>query len=212
MPVATDRRRQNFLAARTIDRPQDGSSRPLRSAQTGPPVRRKLSGSVVRIADARLSLATADMVEPGMGGAQRHEGSGEMTGEACAFRFSRPRPGVFLVRMEGYDRGELGQALFERIEAEISQVGAIELFVDTRAAHGSVTTVRESWTQWFARRRGSLLRVHLLAGTRFLRVTMDITKQLSRTGDLIVVHYDEPSFDAALARAAGRGHAAAAAQ
>lgn len=149
-----------------------------------------------------------------MGGEHRHDGSGQLVGEACAFRFSRPRPGVYLVHIEGYDRGELGQAPFERIEAEISQVGPLELFVDTRATHGSVTTVRESWTRWFARRRGSLLRVHLLAGTRFLRVTMDITKELSRTGDLIVVYYDDASFDAALARAAGRspgGHAASAA-
>ena len=151
-----------------------------------------------------------------MGGEYRQDGSGQLSGDACAFRFSRPRPGVFLVRIEGYDRGELGQAPFERIEAEISQIGALELFVDTRAAHGSVTTVRESWTQWFARRRASLLRVHLLAGTRFLRVTMDITKELSRTGDLIVVYYDDASFDAALTRASGRspgnGHAASAAQ
>lgn len=150
------------------------------------------------------------MVGFGMGGAQRYDGTGPMVGDACTFRFVRPRPGVYVVRIEGYDRGELGRAPFERIEAEISQVGALELFVDTRATHGAVTTVRESWTQWFARRRASLLRVHLLAGTRFLRVTMDITKELSRTGDLIVVYDDNVSFDAALARAAGRGAASAA--
>jgi hypothetical protein len=147
-----------------------------------------------------------------MAGDHRQDGPSQLVGDACTFRFSRPRAGVFVVAIEGYDRGELGAAPFERIEAEISRVGPIELFVDTRAAQGSATPVREAWTQWFGRRRTSLQRVHLLAGTRFLRVTMDITKQLSRTGDLIVVYGDIDNFDAALARAAGRtsgaGHSA----
>lgn len=206
MPCATDRGTQEFLGARTIDR-------------SGPPICGRYAASgPVRETAAFAGLRgqnTPPPRSPASAGEQRSDGSSLLTGEGCTFRFSRPRPGVLVVGIDGFDRGELGTTPFERIEAELAQVGALELFVDTRAAQGSATCVRESWTRWFARHRASLLRVHLLAGTRFLRVTLDITKELSRTGDLIVVYGDVDSFDAALARAASRppgaGHAASAA-
>lgn len=124
------------------------------------------------------------------------------------FQLRRPLPGVFVVRIEGYDRGEFGDRPFDLIQAELLRFGRIELFIDTRDALGAVTAVREAWTAWFHRHRAALARVHILVGSKYVKLTMDIAKELSRTGELIRVHADVAAFGAALARAAGREPAA----
>ena len=132
------------------------------------------------------------------------DGSTVLRAARCSFTFRRPRPGVLLVIIEGYDDGLFGDAPFDQILAHIARFGALELFVDTTRALGAVTSVREAWTAWFAAQQPRLRRVHIAGASKFILSTMHITKELSRTGDLIQVYSDHDAFMAALARAGTR--------
>lgn len=130
------------------------------------------------------------------------DGATVLRTERCSFTLSRPRPGVFLVRIVGNDRGEFGDAPFDLVLAEIGRFGKLELFVDTSGVEGVVSRVREAWTEWFRTHQPKLTRVHILSGgSRFVATTMHISKELSRTGDLIRIHEDPATFAEALARA-----------
>ncbi len=96
-------------------------------------------------------------------------------------------PCVFLVRIVGDDRGEFGDAPFDLVLAEIGRFGELELFVDTSGVEG-------------------VTRVHIPSGSpRFVATTMNIPKELPRTGELTRVHEDPATFAEALARATGEG-------
>ena len=129
------------------------------------------------------------------------DGSILLRAARCRFTFRRPRPGVLLVIIDGYDDGAFGDAPFDHIFADIARFGTLELFVDTTQALGAVTSVRESWTAWFAAQKPRLRRVHLAGASKFMLSALHITKELSRTGDLIQVYSDHAAFMAALARA-----------
>lgn len=129
------------------------------------------------------------------------DGSTVLRSERCRFTLTRLRPGAFFVRIEGYDRGEFGDAPFDGILAEMARFAPLELFVDTSDALGAATPVREAWTEWFRVQQPRLRRVHLLGGSKFMTSTLSISKELSRTGELIRVHAARDSFDAALAQA-----------
>lgn len=116
---------------------------------------------------------------------------------------ARVRPGVVLVRIVGYDRGELGDAPFDLMQAEAQRWGKIELFVDATETPGAVTSVREMWTEWFKVHRSQLIRVHAVSGSTFVEMALSVAKTLSRTGELMQLYKDREEFDAALQRARG---------
>ena len=129
------------------------------------------------------------------------DGSTLLRSARCRFVFRRVRPGVLLITIEGFDDGSFGDAPFDHTLAEVARFGAIDLFFDTTAAQGAATPVREAWTAWFAAQKPRLRRVHIVGASKYILSTMHITKELSRTGDLIQVHSDPDAFNIALARA-----------
>ncbi len=128
------------------------------------------------------------------------DGSTLLRSARCKFTLTRLRPGFF-VRIEGYDQGEFGDAPFDEIIAEMTRFGPLELFFDMSDALGATTPVREAWIEWFRVQQPRLLRVHLLGGSKYMLSTLNVSKELSRTGELLCVHASRGSFDAALAQA-----------
>jgi hypothetical protein len=112
----------------------------------------------------------------------------------CAFVFRRPRPGVLHVVIDGLDNGQFGTTTLDEIRAEIGRNRPLELFVDAREAVGAAVSVSEEWTRFFSSRRGDLKRVHVLAGSKMVQLTVAIAQHLSRTGDLIQIHSDPEIF------------------
>lgn len=128
------------------------------------------------------------------------DGATVLRSERCSFTFTRVRPGVLLVRIVGNDRGEFGDAPFERVQAELDRFRALALFIDAEGVEGVVSAVREAWTEWLRTHQAELTQVHILGGSRFVTTTMLISKELSRTGELIRVHAAREGFAGALAR------------
>jgi hypothetical protein len=116
------------------------------------------------------------------------------------FTYERLRPGALLVRIRGYDRGELGTACFDPLNAELSIASPLDLFVDTTRAEGASTAVSDAWTSWFQNNRQRIHEVHILVASRFVSLTVQVAKHFSRTGELIQVHSDPSHFEAAAQR------------
>jgi hypothetical protein len=122
-----------------------------------------------------------------------HLSSGHAT-----FSFSRPRAGRLLVTISGIDRGQFGPSTLDEITAALDREGSLELFIDAREAVGAAVSVSEEWTRFFSVQRKRLRRVHVLAGSKAVKLTVAIAQHLSRTGDLIQIYSDPQIFDARL--------------
>ena len=120
----------------------------------------------------------------------------------CAFTFTRPRPGVLLLRIEGTDRGRLGTAPIDHVREEIGRFGLLDLFIDARSAGVASMEVSDAWTAFFHANAGGLRRVSILAVSQFVHLTVSVAKLFSRTGELIQIYSDAALFEAALAAAA----------
>jgi hypothetical protein len=116
----------------------------------------------------------------------------------ATFEFSRPRPGRLLVVITGLDKGQFGPSTLDEITAALDREGTLELFVDARAVVGAAVSVSEDWTRFFSVQRSRLRRVHVLAGSKAVKLTVAIAQHLSRTGDLIQIYSDPQIFDARL--------------
>lgn len=135
---------------------------------------------------------------------QLPDGTTELAAGGVRFTFKRLRPGALLMTIHGDDRDELGAAPFKELESELARHTPLELLIDTSDSSGTVSSVREAWTEWLKNNRPRLKRVSILASTRYVNVTIGVAKLFSRTGDLIQIYSDRALFDQALAVAAGR--------
>lgn len=118
-----------------------------------------------------------------------------LTSGDASFEYSRPRTGILLVRISGLDKGQFGTATLDEITVALEREGSLELFVDAREAIGAAVSVSEDWTRFFSIQRARLRRVHVLVGSKAVKLTVDIAQHLSRTGDLIQIYSDAQIFE-----------------
>jgi hypothetical protein len=115
--------------------------------------------------------------------------------DQTTFEYSRPRPGALLVTIRGLDTGQFGPSTLDEITAALDREGSLELFVDAREAVGAAPKVSDEWTRFFSVQRARLRRVHVLAGSKAVKLTVAIAQHLSRTGDLIQIYSDPAIFE-----------------
>lgn len=125
-------------------------------------------------------------------------GSVRMTSGESAFEFARPKLGVLVVAITGYDKGQFGTAPLDEIASVLRIAAPLELFVDARDAVGATVRVSEDWTAFISRHRTNLTHVHVLAGSKMVELTVAIAGHLSRTDKLIQIYSDPKIFDAQL--------------
>ena len=111
------------------------------------------------------------------------------------FEFARTRPGRLLVTISGMDKGQFGPSTLDEITAALHREGSLELFIDAREAVGATASVSDEWTRFFSVQRTKLRRVHVLAGSKAVKLTVAIAQHLSRTGELIQIYSDPQIFD-----------------
>lgn len=121
-----------------------------------------------------------------------------LSADRCTFTFERLDPGVLLVTISGYDRGGFGTAVLDEFAGEMRRFAALEIFIDASEAQGATWEVSQQWTSWFRAHRDHLARVSILVRSKFLRQTIAVAKELSRTGDLIAIYSDPDRFAEAL--------------
>ena len=112
----------------------------------------------------------------------------------CTFTFERPAPGVMVVTIQGFDKGELGDGPLREIATGFGLGGPLELFIDASQASGAVPDVSNAWTRFFAERRKDLKSVHVLVGSKVVQLTVAIAQHLSNTGSLVQLYSDASIF------------------
>lgn len=131
------------------------------------------------------------------------DGSLRLSSAECSFVFTRLRPGAILLSIFGKDAGQFEALPFAELEAETGRFGLpLELFVDTRSAHGVPPRVTEAWTSWFVAHQAALKRVSILVGSRPVRLAVSMVQHFSRTGGLMAIYSDTAEFELAIARTA----------
>jgi len=118
-----------------------------------------------------------------------------LSSDQATFEFARPRLGRLLVTISGIDKGQFGPSTLNEITAALDREGSLELFIDARKAVGAAVSVSDEWTRFFSVQRTRLRRVHVLAGSKAVKLTVAIAQHLSRTGDLIQIYSDPQIFD-----------------
>ena len=126
------------------------------------------------------------------------DGSVRMTSGDASFTFARPKAGVLVVTITGYDKGQFGVAPLDEIAAVLRVAAPLHLFVDARDAVGATMRVGEDWTSFLSRHRAELAHVHVLAGSKMVELTVAIARHLSRTDRLIQIYSDPKIFEAQL--------------
>lgn len=132
------------------------------------------------------------------------DGSVRMTVGEAEFSFERPKAGVLVVTVTGYDKGQFGAAPLDEIASVLRISAPVQLFIDARNAVGATVRVSEDWTRFISRHREELAHVHVLAGSKAVELTVAIARHLSRTDKLIQLYSDPAIFEAQLAAACTR--------
>jgi len=118
--------------------------------------------------------------------------------------FARPAPGVLVVAITGYDKGQFGTAPFDEIDSVLRVAAPLLLFVDARNAVGATVRVSEDWTGFLSRHAAELAHVHVLVGSKTVELTVAIARHLSRTDRLIQIYSDPDVFETQLEAACAR--------
>jgi hypothetical protein len=79
--------------------------------------------------------------------------------------------------------------------------GSFELFVDARDSRGVALEVSGKWARWLAAHRKSLRRVHVLAMSRLVRLTVKFVSNFAAIQSVMRVYDDAEVFDGVLAHA-----------
>jgi hypothetical protein len=143
------------------------------------------------------------MISPDVTREALPDGAVRLASGDCVFVFRVLRPGAMLVTITGLDSGQFGTRTLDEVRLELLRHRPLELFVDAREAIGAAVSVSNEWTHFFTLNRDHLERVSVLAGSRAVRLTVEIAQHLSRTGNLIQIYSDPGTFDAQVAAARG---------
>ena len=131
-------------------------------------------------------------------------GSIRLTAGGAAFELVRPKTGVLVVTITGYDKGQFGTAPLDEIGSILRVAAPLELFIDARNAVGATVRVSQDWTSFLSRHQRDFLRVHVLAGSKAVELTVAIAQHLSRTGNLMQIYSDAAIFETQLEAAVRR--------
>jgi hypothetical protein len=132
---------------------------------------------------------------------ERAEPTTTFEGLHCTFEIARPRERVVVITIAGTDVGELGDAPFRALEGDVAEERSVQLFIDARRTRGASIDVSGEWARWLREHRAQLLRVTMLPGSRFIRITAEFVRRFSGLDDRMWVSTAPAAFDAALASA-----------
>jgi hypothetical protein len=124
-------------------------------------------------------------------------------GVSAGLALERPVPGVIVLRLEGWDTGEFGDAAMKEIARDFSLEIPLQLFVDARAVKGATVDVSNDWALWLRANRARFAHVSMLTGSPFVQLTAKFVQRFAELGEVMRIYTDPRAFDAALSAATG---------
>jgi hypothetical protein len=122
----------------------------------------------------------------------------------CSLTISRPAEGSVLLTFKGSDVGEFGDAPFKELSKDLAAHRMIELFVDAADCSGATIDVSSEWARWMSENRTRLTALHLLCGSRFIKLTAEFVRRFTGFEERMWIYTERAPFDEALARSTGR--------
>ena len=127
-----------------------------------------------------------------------------LEGIHCTFDIERPGPRIVVLRIQGFDIGELGDAPFrvlaDDVAADRADPRPIELFIDARATRGATVAVSGGWAAWLKRNKRHFRHVSMLTGSRFIQMTATFVRRFSDL-EQMRIYTDPKAFELALTQA-----------
>lgn len=127
--------------------------------------------------------------------------STRIEGSSCLMAIDRVREGVILVRIDGHDVGEFGDAPIRCVEALMSQEGDARLFIDARHARGVSMEASEVWARWFAGGMHGLRELHMLTSAKQVEVSAAFVRRFAGLQDRMHLYSDSSAFERSLVHA-----------
>ena len=107
-------------------------------------------------------------------------------------------PRVALLRIQGCDVGEFGDAPMKALQDSIREGEPMDLFIDARDVSGASIEVSGEWASWLSAHRIALRSVTMLTGSRFIYVTAEFVRRFANLGGLMRICTEPAVFDQAL--------------
>jgi hypothetical protein len=123
----------------------------------------------------------------------------------CELTLERPAPGVIVLKLSGHDIGELGDAPFRELAADVTP-GArpLELFIDARDGQAASIDVSGAWAEWLRTHRAQLRVIYFLTGSRFIQLSADFVRKFAALGEQMRIYTEADAFEAELASGVDR--------
>jgi hypothetical protein len=105
---------------------------------------------------------------------------------------------IAVLRINGTDIGEFGEAPMKTLEDWIAGSGPVDLFIDARDVRGASIDVSGVWAGWLSSNRKGLNSVTMLTGSRFIEITAEFVRRFARLEGIMRVCNEPAVFDEAL--------------
>lgn len=122
----------------------------------------------------------------------------------CNYVFTRLGQDALLITVTGNDSGEFGTSIIDEVQRAFQPHRPLALFIDIQHAVGAATSVSDEWIRFLALHSRHFASIDVLVVSRVLELMVAVVQHFSRTGNLIRMHADAPSFHAMVEKA---GHA-----
>ena len=122
-------------------------------------------------------------------------------GVHCHLTLQRFPETVVVLRIEGTDVGEFGQAPMRALDTWLAAATSIDLYIDAREVRGASIHVSAEWASWLGTNRGRLRTVTMLTGSRFIEMTAEFVRRFSELQGIMRICTDPEVFDHTLAAA-----------
>lgn len=116
----------------------------------------------------------------------------------------QPADGVIVVKIEGTDTGEFGDAPMKALDEWLSSSRPVDFFIDARKVRGASIDVSSDWANWLRLRKGALKTVTMLTGNRLLQITADFVRRFAELQGIMWVCTEAEVFDLSLDQAIRR--------
>src|SRR4051812_3085832 len=119
-------------------------------------------------------------------------------GVHCTLAVNRYSGGVVVLKIQGTDVGEFGDAPMLEVQKCIDASGPILLFIDAREVRGASIEVSGEWAAWMRSRQSQLRGISMLTGSRYVEVTADFVRRFAGLEGKMRIYTEPAAFDSAL--------------
>jgi len=106
-----------------------------------------------------------------------------------------------VLRINGTDIGEFGEAPMKALEDWLAASAPADLYIDARDVRGASIEVSGEWASWLSTHRQHLKSVTMLTGSRFIQITAEFVRRFASLEGLMRICTEPAVFDRALADA-----------